>query len=91
MGETSTATSTDHHFAEWSDQHLLLPDAKYLCADPGASYRDDVMDDFEFVRTDGGDSEYDLGPLDDDADDAAYRHWMVESQRKNNSLMKRIL
>jgi len=49
------------------------------------------MDDVEFVRTDGGDSEYDLGPLDDDADDAAYRHWMVESQRKNNSLMKRIL
>ena len=69
----------------------FIPDAKYLCPDPGASYSDDVMDDVEFVRTDGGDSEYDLGPLDDDADDAAYRHWMVESQRKNNSLMKRIL
>ncbi|WZZ43365.1 hypothetical protein YC2023_039624 [Brassica napus] len=39
----------------------------------------------------GGDNAYDLGPLDDDADDAAYHRWMVDSQRKNNSLMKRIL
>ncbi|KAF2585458.1 hypothetical protein F2Q70_00035692 [Brassica cretica] len=39
----------------------------------------------------GGDNAYDLGPLDDDADDAAYHRWMVDSQRKNNSLKKRIL
>ncbi|KAL0826628.1 hypothetical protein Bca101_050305 [Brassica carinata] len=49
------------------------------------------MDDVEFVRTDGGDNAYDLGPLDDNADDATYRYWMVDSQCKNNSLMKRIL
>ncbi|KAF2576639.1 hypothetical protein F2Q70_00003642 [Brassica cretica] len=65
----------------------FVPDAQYLCADPKSSYRDDV----EFVRTDGGDNAYDLGPLDDNADDATYHRWMVESQRKNNSLMKRIL
>ncbi|KAL0647660.1 hypothetical protein Bca4012_045951 [Brassica carinata] len=49
------------------------------------------MDDVEFFRTDGGDNAYDLGPLDGNAYDAAYRRWMVDSQRKNNSLMKRIL
>ncbi|KAF2558408.1 hypothetical protein F2Q68_00015164 [Brassica cretica] len=37
------------------------------------------------------DNAYDLGPLDDDTDDAAYRRWMVDSQRKSNSLLKRIL
>ncbi|KAF3589727.1 hypothetical protein F2Q69_00027583 [Brassica cretica] len=30
-------------------------------------------------------------PLDDDADDAASRGWMADSQRTNNSLVKRIL
>ena len=49
------------------------------------------MDEPEFVGTVGSDTAYDQGPLDDDADDAAYRRWMVDSQRKNNSLMKRIL
>ncbi|KAF2545520.1 hypothetical protein F2Q70_00021302 [Brassica cretica] len=49
------------------------------------------MDEPEFVGTVGSDTAYDLGPLDDDADDASYRRWMVDSQRKNNSLMKRIL
>ena len=49
------------------------------------------MDDAEFVGTVGGDTAYDLGPLDDNADDATYRRWMVDSQRKNNSLMRRIL
>ncbi|KAL0649344.1 hypothetical protein Bca4012_092035 [Brassica carinata] len=49
------------------------------------------MDDVEFVRTDGGDNAYDLGPLDDNADDATFRRWMVDSQCKKNSLMKRIL
>ncbi|KAF2576768.1 hypothetical protein F2Q70_00002438 [Brassica cretica] len=49
------------------------------------------MDDVEFARTDGGDNAYDLGPFDDNADDVAYHRWMVDSQRKNNSLIKRIL
>ncbi|WZZ86315.1 hypothetical protein YC2023_114894 [Brassica napus] len=49
------------------------------------------MDEPEFVGTVGGDTGYDLDPIDNDADDAAYRHWMVDSQRKNNGLMKRIL
>ncbi|KAF2572362.1 hypothetical protein F2Q70_00003600 [Brassica cretica] len=52
---------------------------------------EDTMDEPEVVGTVGGDTGYDLGPLDDDADDATYRRWMVDSQRKNNSLMKRIL
>ncbi|KAF3538377.1 hypothetical protein F2Q69_00021982 [Brassica cretica] len=69
----------------------FVPDAQFLCVDPKSSYRDDTMDDVEFVRTNGGDNAYDMGPLDDNADDAAYRRWMVNSQRKNNSLMKRIL
>ena len=49
------------------------------------------MDEPEFVGTVGGDTGYDLGPLDDDADDATYCRWMVDSQRKNNGLTKRIL
>ena len=49
------------------------------------------MDDVVFVRTDGGDNAYDLAPLDDNSDDATYRRWKVDSQPKNNSLMKRIL
>ncbi|KAF3596626.1 hypothetical protein DY000_02021133 [Brassica cretica] len=69
----------------------FVPDAQFLCADPKSSFRDDIMDDVEFVRTDGGDNAYNLDPLDDNADDAAYRRWMVDSQRKNNSIMKRIL
>ena len=48
------------------------------------------MDDVEDITPDE-DTAYDLGPLDDDADDATYCRWMVNSQRKNNSLMKRIL
>ncbi|KAL0815257.1 hypothetical protein Bca101_071701 [Brassica carinata] len=49
------------------------------------------MDEPELVGTVGSDTAYDLGPLDDDTDYAAYRCWMVDSQHKNNSLMKRIL
>ncbi|KAF3603575.1 hypothetical protein F2Q69_00037029 [Brassica cretica] len=49
------------------------------------------MGDVEFVGTVGGDTAYDLGPLDDNADDATYRRLLVDSQHKNNSLMKRIL
>ncbi|KAF3573614.1 hypothetical protein F2Q69_00058453 [Brassica cretica] len=33
---------------------------------------------------------YDLGELADVTDDQAYRRWMVDSQRKNNNLMRRI-
>ncbi|KAF2556890.1 hypothetical protein F2Q68_00014238 [Brassica cretica] len=43
------------------------------------------------LSTVGSDTTYDLGPLDDDADDAASRRWMADSQRTNNSLVKRIL
>ncbi|KAF2563229.1 hypothetical protein F2Q70_00014757 [Brassica cretica] len=56
----------------------FLPDPEFLCADPRASPPDD-------------ETAYDLGPLDDDADEAAYCSWIVDSQRKNNSLVKRIL
>ncbi|KAF2545522.1 hypothetical protein F2Q70_00021304 [Brassica cretica] len=69
----------------------FVPEPQYLCADPKSSYQDDTMDEPEFVGTVGSDTAYDLGPLDDDADDADYRRWMVDSQCKNNSLMKRIL
>uniref|UniRef100_A0A0D2ZVD0 CCHC-type domain-containing protein n=4 Tax=Brassica TaxID=3705 RepID=A0A0D2ZVD0_BRAOL len=37
------------------------------------------------------DGAYDLEDLTDVTDDHAYRRWMVDSQKKNNSLMKRIL
>nr|VDD31424.1 unnamed protein product [Brassica oleracea] len=48
------------------------------------------MDDVEDITQDE-DAAYELGPLDDDVDDATYRRWMLDSQHKNNSLMKRIL
>ncbi|KAL0681641.1 hypothetical protein Bca4012_048488 [Brassica carinata] len=48
------------------------------------------MDDVEDI-TPKADRSYDLGELADVADDQAYRRWMVDSQRKNNSLMNRIL
>ncbi|KAF2589821.1 hypothetical protein F2Q70_00039081 [Brassica cretica] len=48
------------------------------------------MDDVEDITPDDH-AAYDLGPLEDDEDDATYRRWMVDSQRKNNSLMMRIL
>ena len=48
------------------------------------------MDDVEDITPDE-DTAYDMGPLDDDADDATYRRWMVDSHRRNNNLMKRIL
>ncbi|KAF3581416.1 hypothetical protein DY000_02031290 [Brassica cretica] len=68
----------------------FLPDPEFLCADPRAPPPDDEMDEPEDITPDE-DTVYDLGPLDDDADDAAYRRWMVDSRQKNNSLMKRIL
>ncbi|KAF3580441.1 hypothetical protein DY000_02031616 [Brassica cretica] len=35
--------------------------------------------------------EYDLRPIEYDADAETYRRWMIDSQHKNNSLMNRIL
>ncbi|KAF2620420.1 hypothetical protein F2Q68_00039224 [Brassica cretica] len=68
----------------------FLPDPEFLCADPRAPPPDQDMDDVEDITPDA-DTAYDLAPLDDDTDDATYRRWMVDSRRKNNSLMKRIL
>ena len=61
-----------------------------MCTDPRAPPPDDDMDDVEDITLDE-DAAYEFGPLDDDAVDATNRRWMVDSQRKNNSLMKRIL
>lgn len=74
------------------DNIMFLPPAEQLCPDPRAPppKDDDDMDDVEDVTpTDGGD--FDLDPHLDLDDEAAYRKWMVDSQRKNNSLMKKIL
>ena len=68
----------------------FLPDPEFLCANQRAPPPDDDMDEPEDI-TPNEETAYDLGPLDDDADEAAYRRWMVDSQRKNKSLMKRIL
>ncbi|KAL0802982.1 hypothetical protein Bca101_058158 [Brassica carinata] len=68
----------------------VLPGPEFLCADPRIQQPDINMDDVEDVTPEWG-SAYDLGPIEDDADDATYRRWMIDSQRKNNSLMKRIL
>ncbi|KAL0804639.1 hypothetical protein Bca101_097129 [Brassica carinata] len=48
------------------------------------------MEDVEDI-TPEADPSYDLGELADVTDDQAYRRWMVDSQRKNNSLMRRTL
>ncbi|KAF3560994.1 hypothetical protein DY000_02013464 [Brassica cretica] len=61
----------------------FIPDAKYLCADPKSFYHDDTVDDVEFVRTVEDDNAYDLGPLDDDTDDAALRRWMNSNNNNN--------
>ncbi|KAF2573455.1 hypothetical protein F2Q70_00003708 [Brassica cretica] len=68
----------------------FLPALEYLCVDPRAPPPDADMENVEDITPDDDDA-YDLGPLDDDADDATYRHWMVDSQQKNNKLVKRIL
>jgi len=71
---------------------VFLPDAEHLCDDPRApvpdanAARDDVED-----MAPPADGAYDLEDLTDVTDDHAYRRWMVDSQKKNNSLMKRIL
>ena len=48
------------------------------------------MDDVEDI-TPSADRTYDLGPFEKDLDAETYRRWMIDFQRKNNSLMKRIL
>src|SRR5690606_26098812 len=48
------------------------------------------MDDVEDV-TPNADGEYDLEDLADVTDDHAFRRWMVDSLKKNNNLLKRIL
>ncbi|KAG5382730.1 hypothetical protein IGI04_034200 [Brassica rapa subsp. trilocularis] len=68
----------------------FLPPPELLCTDPRAAVPDENMDDVEDV-TPEADPSYDLGELADVTDDHAYRRWMVDSQRKNNSLMRRIL
>ncbi|KAF3550139.1 hypothetical protein DY000_02008258 [Brassica cretica] len=62
----------------------FLPEPKFLCADPRATPPDVEMDDTT-------PDEYDLGLTEYDADADTYRRWMIDSQHKNNSLMKRIL
>lgn len=51
------------------------------------------MDDVEDVTPLRRDSDrrYDLGPISDEADAETYRRWMIDVQRMNNRLMKRIL
>ncbi|KAL0713112.1 hypothetical protein Bca4012_020090 [Brassica carinata] len=46
------------------------------------------MDDVEDVTPD---TMYDVEDIEDGFDDETYHRWMIDSQRKNNSLMKRIL
>lgn len=48
------------------------------------------MDDVEDI-TPENEATYDLETLEDDADVATYHRWMVDSQRKNNNILKRIL
>ena len=57
---------------------LFLPDPKFLCANPRAPPPDDDRDEPEDI-TPNEETAYDLGPLNDDADEAAYRRWMVDS------------
>ncbi|KAL0716587.1 hypothetical protein Bca4012_065909 [Brassica carinata] len=68
----------------------FVPGPEFLCADPRIPQPDINMDDVEDVTPEVG-AAYDLGPIEDDADEATYRCWMVDSQRKNNILMNRIL
>ncbi|KAF2618104.1 hypothetical protein F2Q68_00038955 [Brassica cretica] len=77
------------HELQHDENICFLPDPEFLYADPRATFPDQDMDYVDDITPDE-DTAYDLGPLDDDADDATYRRWMVDSQRKNNSLMKRI-
>ncbi|KAF3533000.1 hypothetical protein DY000_02039941 [Brassica cretica] len=55
-----------------------------MCADPRIAPPDVYMDDT-------APNDYDLGPIEDDADAETYRRWMIDTQQKNNSLTKKIL
>lgn len=74
------------------DNIVFLPNAEHLCVDPRTPIPDEnaAGDDVEDI-TPPADGAYDLEDLTDVTDDHAYRRWMVDSQKKNNSLMKRIL
>ncbi|KAF3538400.1 hypothetical protein F2Q69_00022860 [Brassica cretica] len=72
------------------DNIRFLPPPELLCTDPRAAVPDADKEDVEDITTEVEPS-YDLGELADVTDDQAYRRWMVDSQRKNNSLMRRIL
>ncbi|WZZ70618.1 hypothetical protein YC2023_081988 [Brassica napus] len=72
------------------DTIRFLPPPELLCTDPRAAVPDADMEDVEDITPEAEPS-YDLGELADVTDDQAYRCWMVDSQRKNNSLMQRIL
>ncbi|KAF3487977.1 hypothetical protein F2Q69_00054233 [Brassica cretica] len=72
------------------DNIRFLPPPELLCTDPRAAEPDADMEDVVDITPEAEPS-YDLGELADVTDDQAYRCWMVDSQRKNNSLMRRIL
>ncbi|KAF3519503.1 hypothetical protein DY000_02058518 [Brassica cretica] len=72
------------------DNIRFLPPPELLCTDPRSAAPDADMEDVEDITSEA-DPSYDLGELADVTDDQAYRRWMVDSQRKNNSLMRRIL
>ncbi|KAF3532225.1 hypothetical protein DY000_02043083 [Brassica cretica] len=72
------------------DNIRFLPPPELLCTDPRAAAPDVDMEDVEDITPEAEPS-YDLGELADVTDDQAYRRWMVDSQRKNNSLLRRIL
>ncbi|KAF3550193.1 hypothetical protein DY000_02006773 [Brassica cretica] len=67
-----------------------VPSCSPNCLTPRSPAPNGDMEDVEDI-TPEVESSYDLGELADVTDDQAYRCWMVDSQRKNNSLMRRIL
>src|SRR5690606_5894211 len=69
---------------------VFVPDPEHLCDAPRAPAPDVDMDEVEDV-TPIDDEDYNLEDLTDVTDDHAYRRWMVDSQKKNNSLLRRIL
>ncbi|KAL0695961.1 hypothetical protein Bca4012_063141 [Brassica carinata] len=64
----------------------FLPEPEHLCDDPLLIHPG--TEDVEDVTPDPN---YDLEDIEDGFDDATYRRWMIDSQCKNNSLLKRIL
>ncbi|KAF3515812.1 hypothetical protein DY000_02058501 [Brassica cretica] len=84
------AASPQDHQAQRFDNIRFLPPPELLCIDPRAAAPDANIKDVKDI-TPEADPSYDLRELADVTDDQAYRRWMVDSQRKNNSLMRRIL